>query len=86
MVINLTVLDIIHGKLDQKNSQLEVDSAIGRDIRTEDIDVIVTCLEDWCSACEGVLSCVETQIHRANSEKNKNVQRKTDIEQEVCCI
>ncbi|KAK9743698.1 PCI domain [Popillia japonica] len=83
LIIEAIYADIIHGKLDQKNSQLEVDSAIGRDIRTEDIDVIVTCLEDWCSACEGVLSCVETQIHRANSEKNKNVQRKTDIEQEI---
>lgn len=69
--------------MDQKNSQLEVDYAIGRDIRHEDINVIVNCLQDWCSACDNVLSCVETQINRANSEKNRSIQRKTDIEQEV---
>lgn len=75
--------DIIHGKLDQKNGQLEIDYAIGRDIRPEDIDVIVNCLQDWCSACEKVLSSVETQIHRANSEKNNAMVRQMEIEQEV---
>lgn len=79
-------LDIIHGKLDQKNSQLEVDYAIGRDIRPGDIDVIVNCLQEWCSACEGVLASVESQIHRANSQKNKSVIRKSEIEQEVIYI
>lgn len=86
LIIEAIYADIIHGKLDQKNSQLEVDYAIGRDIRSEDIDVIVNCLQDWCSACEGVLSCVEAQIHRANSEKNRSIQRKIDIEQEIVNI
>lgn len=72
--------------MDQKNSQLEVDCAIGRDIKPDDINVIVRCLQEWCSACEGVLGCVETQIHRANNEKNRCVIRKAEIEQEVCII
>lgn len=86
LIIEAIYADIIHGKLDQKNSQLEVDYAIGRDIRAEDINVIVNCLQDWCSACEGVLSCVETQIHRANSEKNRAMQRKAEIENEIVNI
>lgn len=83
LIIEAVYADIIHGKLDQKNSQLEVDYAIGRDIKADDVKVIVDCLQEWCSACEGVLSCVESQIHRANTEKNKSVQRKAEIEQEV---
>lgn len=86
LIIEAIYADIIHGKLDQKNSQLEVDYAIGRDIRSDDINIIVNCLQDWCSACEGVLSCVESQIHRANLEKNKSMQRKTDIETEITNI
>ncbi|KAK9873210.1 hypothetical protein WA026_021442 [Henosepilachna vigintioctopunctata] len=86
LIIEAIYADIIHGKLDQKNSQLEVDSAIGRDIHEGDINVIVNCLQDWCSACEGVLSCVETQIQRANSKKNKTIQRKSEIEQEIVNI
>lgn len=84
LIIEAIYADIIHGKLDQKNSQLEVDYAIGRDIRPEDINVIVNCLQDWCSACEGVLACVETQIDRANNEKNRAMLRKAEVEQEVC--
>lgn len=83
LIIEAIYADIIHGKLDQKNSQLEVDYAIGRDIRVEDINVIVNCLKDWCAACEGVLGCVETQITRANDEKKKAMARKLQVEQEV---
>ncbi|KAG5891354.1 hypothetical protein JTB14_034420 [Gonioctena quinquepunctata] len=86
LIIEAIYADIIHGKLDQKNSQLEVDYAIGRDIRAEDINVIVNCLQDWCASCEGVLSCVESQIHRANSEKTRSMQRKADIENEIVNI
>lgn len=86
LIIEAIYADIIHGKLDQKNSQLEVDYAIGRDTRAEDVNIIVNCLQDWCSACEGVLSCVESQIHRANTEKNRSIQRKTDIENEIVNI
>lgn len=86
LIIEAIYADIIHGKLDQKNSQLEVDYAIGRDIRSDDINIIVNCLQDWCSSCEGVLSCVESQIHRANLEKNKSMQRKTEIDTEIANI
>ncbi|XP_023020337.1 COP9 signalosome subunit 7 [Leptinotarsa decemlineata] len=86
LIIEAIYADIIHGKLDQKNSQLEVDYAIGRDIRADDINVILNCLQDWCSSCEGVLSCVESQIHRANAEKTRAMQRKADIENEIVNI
>ncbi|XP_076253199.1 COP9 signalosome subunit 7 isoform X2 [Rhynchophorus ferrugineus] len=86
LIIEAIYADIIHGKLDQKNSQLEIDYAIGRDIRPEDINVIVNCLQDWCSACEKVLSCVETQICRANAEKNTAMLRQMEIEQEIVNI
>nr|CAI5865488.1 unnamed protein product [Callosobruchus analis] len=86
LIIEAIYADIVRGKLDQKNSQLEVDYAIGRDIRPKDIDVIVNCLQDWCSACEGVLGCVESQIQRANSARNKAVQRRSDVEQEIVNI
>jgi COP9 signalosome complex subunit 7 len=79
----LWLVDIIHGKLDQKNSQLEVDYAIGRDIQPADLGSIVSTLQDWCVSCEAVLSCVETQINRANAEKNRRLKHKEAIEQEV---
>ncbi|XP_059475465.1 COP9 signalosome complex subunit 7a [Neocloeon triangulifer] len=86
LIIEAIYADIIHGKLDQKDSQLEVDFAIGRDIRFEDIGTIVDTLQQWCDSCETVLSCIETQINRANTDKSKSLKHKEVIEQEVANI
>jgi len=86
LIIEAIYADIIHGKLDQKNSQLEVDYAIGRDIQSADLGSIVSTLQEWCDSCEAVLSCVETQINRANAEKNRRLKHKEAIEQEIINI
>ncbi|XP_066997996.1 COP9 signalosome complex subunit 7a isoform X2 [Anabrus simplex] len=86
LIIEAIYADIIHGKLDQKNNQLEVDYAIGRDIKPEDLGSIISTLQEWCDSCEAVLSCVETQINRANLEKNRRLKHKEAIEQEVSNI
>lgn len=75
--------DIIHGKLDQKNSQLEVDYALGRDTQSDVLGGIVETLQEWCDSCEAVLRCVEQQIHRANTEKNRALKHKETIDTEV---
>ncbi|KDR12141.1 COP9 signalosome complex subunit 7a [Zootermopsis nevadensis] len=86
LIIEAIYADIIHGKLDQKNSQLEIDYAIGRDIQPGDVGSIVSTLQEWCDSCEAVLSCVETQINRANAEKNRCLKHKEAIDQEVSNI
>jgi len=45
LIIEAIYSDIIQGKLDQKNSQLEVDFAIGRDIKQEEIGAIIQTLQ-----------------------------------------
>lgn len=70
--------------MDQKNSQLEVDYAIGRDTQDNVLGCVVATLQEWCDSCEAVLQCVEAQIHRANTEKNRALKHKEAIEQEVC--
>lgn len=77
------ILDIIQGKLDQKNKQLEVDNAIGRDIKFGEMGQIVNTLQDWCDSCETVLATIEDQICRANSEKQRRIKHKEAVEQEV---
>lgn len=77
------VADIIHGKLDQKNKQLEVDYAIGRDIRPEDISKISSTLQEWSNSCESVLHTIENQIDRANAAKSSRIKHMDDLENEV---
>lgn len=81
--IVLESIDIIHGKLDQKNKQLEVDYAIGRDIRPEEIKKISATLKEWCDSCESVLQTIENQIDRANSAKSMRTKHTEDLEAEV---
>lgn len=69
--------------MDQRNSHLEVDYAIGRDIQWNDIGNISGTLQEWCDSCETVLSCIEKQIERANLEKARRTKHKETIEQEV---
>ncbi|ETN63248.1 COP9 signalosome complex subunit 7 [Anopheles aquasalis] len=83
LIIEAIYADVIHGKLDQKNKQLETDYAIGRDIRKGDVTEIVSTLQQWSDSCETILSCLEAQIDRANAEKRKRVKHKEQIEQEI---
>ena len=47
LIIEVIYADVIRGKLDQKNQQLEVDYAIGRDIQTEAVTEIISVLQSW---------------------------------------
>ena len=67
-------------------SQLQVDSAIGRDVSPSETGDILRVLSSWSSACEGVLTNIETQILRANQQKEANVRLKGQIESEVANI
>lgn len=86
LIIDVIYADIIRGKLDQKNKQLQVDSAIGRDVCPSETGDLLRVLSSWSSACEGVLTNIETQILRANQHKESNVRLKGQIETEVANI
>lgn len=87
LIIEAIYADIIHGKLDQKNSQLEVDYAgLGRDVRPGDTGVVAETLAAWGEACDTVLSCIEDQISRANVEKQKATYHKERIQRDVSDI
>jgi len=86
LIIEVIYADIIHGKLDQKNQQLEVDYAIGRDIHDNALTEVTSVLEQWCNGCEGVLKSIEEQINRANNCKVQQNQLKAALEKEVLNI
>lgn len=75
--------ELINGKLDQKNRQLEVDYAVARDIQTENIQEIVKILTEWLKSCESCSNCLQEQIENANSEKAKRVKHREHLEEQV---
>ncbi|XP_050590982.1 COP9 signalosome complex subunit 7b isoform X2 [Bombus affinis] len=87
LIIEAIYADIIHGKLDQKNSQLEVDYAgLGRDVRPDDTGVVAETLAAWGQACDTVLACIEEQVTRANVEKQKATYHKERIQRDIANI
>lgn len=86
LIIEGIYADIIHGKLDQKNQQLEVDYVIGRDIRPTAVVQMVSVLHEWCSACDTVLKGIEDQIIKANTKRELQNRTNTQMEQEVANI
>ena len=47
LIIEAFYADIIKGKLDQFNNQLEIDFAIGREVTDEQVDEILKVLDNW---------------------------------------
>lgn len=83
LIIEAIYAELINGKLDQKNRQLEVDYAVARDIQTENIQEIVKILTEWLKSCESCSNCLQEQIENANSEKAKRVKHKEHLEEQV---
>ncbi|KAK2181311.1 hypothetical protein NP493_403g00021 [Ridgeia piscesae] len=86
LIIEVIYADVIRGKLDQKNQQLEVDYAIGRDIQPEAVTEIISVLQSWCNSCESVLQTIDSQISKANQYKENQQKLKLQVEQEVANI
>lgn len=80
------ILELINGKLDQKNRQLEIDHAVARDIQTEDVQEIVEILSEWLVSCENCSKCLQDQIEHANAEKARRIKHKEKLEEKVCSI
>ncbi|XP_015764686.1 PREDICTED: COP9 signalosome complex subunit 7b-like [Acropora digitifera] len=73
LIIDAIYADIIHGKLDQKNKQLEVDFAIGRDITPDTINRVTEVLQDW-------LKFVSSLLKVENLKKAIKASSQSDID------
>lgn len=48
LIIDAIYLDILRGKLDQKEQQLEVEYTMGRDLEPGKIEEVLAALNHWC--------------------------------------
>jgi len=65
LVIDAFYRGIIVGKLDHAASQLQVDSALGRDVRSSDVDAMIRALRNWEVQSKQLLSVLEDAAKRA---------------------
>ncbi|KAI0307461.1 hypothetical protein B0F90DRAFT_1620707 [Multifurca ochricompacta] len=62
LIIDAIYLDIIRGKLDQKEQQFEVEYTIGRDVPPEAITDILASLENWSSTTATLLQALDSRL------------------------
>jgi len=63
LIIDAIYLDLLHGKLDQKEEQLEVTYTMGRDLEPGKLEQILAALEDWASKTSAVLVNLDGKIN-----------------------
>ncbi|KAJ6602326.1 hypothetical protein B0H10DRAFT_2080243 [Mycena sp. CBHHK59/15] len=62
LIIDAIYLDILRGRLDQKEAQLEVEYTMGRDLAPGSIDAVLAALREWASTTSAVLQTLDTKL------------------------
>jgi len=65
LIIDSIYANLIGGKLDQKSKQLEIDFAIGRDLRPNQIEAMLGTLSNWCNEAERLTKVMEDRMKYA---------------------
>jgi len=82
LIIEAIYLDIIRGRLDQKEQQFEVEYTIGRDVPHEAVGEILNALEHWSSTTATLLQTLDAKLVSL-SEHNASKAREETEHQEA---
>ncbi|KAJ7058992.1 hypothetical protein C8F01DRAFT_1085452 [Mycena amicta] len=75
LIIDAIYLDVLHGRLDQKQSQLELEYTMGRDLAPGATDAILVALKDWAETTSSVLQTLDDKLLRIGTH---TTARKTE--------
>ncbi|OJA07729.1 hypothetical protein AZE42_06106 [Rhizopogon vesiculosus] len=67
LIIDAIFLDILRGKLDQKEQQLEIEYTMGRDLEPGKAESVLAALKAWASTTASVLSALDTKLEQIAS-------------------
>ncbi|KIM69933.1 hypothetical protein SCLCIDRAFT_1207189 [Scleroderma citrinum Foug A] len=62
LIIDAIYLDILRGKLDQKEQQLEIEYTMGRDLEPDKLENVLTALQHWASTTASVLDALDRKL------------------------
>ncbi|KAH7908782.1 hypothetical protein BJ138DRAFT_1156873 [Hygrophoropsis aurantiaca] len=67
LIIDAIYLDILRGKLDQKEQQLEIEYTMGRDLEPGKAENVLAALQSWAATTSSVLSALDQELERVAS-------------------
>ncbi|KAJ7632328.1 hypothetical protein FB45DRAFT_791341 [Roridomyces roridus] len=62
LIIDAIYLDILRGKLDQKEAQLEVEYTMGRDLAPGQLESVLAALRNWSETTASVLQTLDAKL------------------------
>lgn len=83
LIIESIYQGVIRGKLDQKFKQLEVDFAIGRDIRPGQVAQMMAILAAWGNRSDAILTAINQRITYTAQAHEQHRKERTDFEQRL---
>ncbi len=83
LLIDCMYQELIRGKLEQKSKFFEVYETIGRDIKTTDIDSMITVLKKWTDTSDQILKALQQNTERALSVFEVHRQQSQDFNDRV---
>ncbi|CAK9298600.1 unnamed protein product [Gordionus sp. m RMFG-2023] len=73
LLIEIIYTGLIVGKIDQKSQQLCIEYAISRDIKQNEIPILIHNLQKWYENNETLLHSIESEMQNANSKKKEAI-------------
>lgn len=83
LIIDAIYQGVIHGSLDQKKQQLEVEFAMGRDIKPESFERMISVLKAWSAQSDVLLTNIKDKVLHATAVHQEEKQHKEEQEKRV---
>ncbi|EIM92049.1 uncharacterized protein STEHIDRAFT_70516 [Stereum hirsutum FP-91666 SS1] len=80
LIIDAIYLDILRGKLDQKEQQFEVEYTMGRDLEPGSLGNLLGALQDWSDTTSSVLSVLDASLARLSSQSAQRAKESEEHE------
>eukprot|EP01111_Echinosteliopsis_oligospora_P014263 TRINITY_DN533_c0_g1_i1.p1 TRINITY_DN533_c0_g1~~TRINITY_DN533_c0_g1_i1.p1 ORF type:complete len:270 (-),score=74.27 TRINITY_DN533_c0_g1_i1:73-882(-) len=83
LIIESIYQGVIRGKLDQRCQQLEVDFAIGRDIRPGQVEEMIKILAAWAKRSDSLLATINDKMSFASHAHDLALREAQEFEQKI---
>ncbi|KAF9817519.1 hypothetical protein IEO21_03370 [Rhodonia placenta] len=81
LIIDAIYLDVIRGKLDQKEHQFDVEYTMGRDLEPGKIETLLHSLQNWASTTSAVLAALDERLASITSEAARSKAKQDAYDQ-----
>jgi COP9 signalosome complex subunit 7 len=83
LLINAIYQNIIHGKLDQRNKQVDIEYTMSRDLEAKQIIYIKNILSNWLNTSETVIEKLDQEIARIDKEVSAKITMQEKYDNDI---